>query len=252
MTNMKYDDNPLQIKTLPASVIIKNYIEGHPANCEEYLTDFINASKLVRDKGNDKFRLRDQKEQSQGQNDVYNSFYELDFKLLVDEGYMEGKRLLSPSITEYCPGVTGISSSKKSGSQVVYDILKCFRDKTLGDLKKVENGEQRDSESRVIRRALKKLDVNKNILFFLPYDYSFKNKRTDCENILTIVECISKDLQGMLAYRREKIRKDTFLSFISDKYFVITQDKHNDLVMYDMIDTKVSDLYNYLFHVNDY
>ncbi len=252
MTNMKFDDNPLQIKTLPASVIIKNYIEGHPANCEEYLTDFINASKLVQDKGNDRFRLRDQKEQSQGQNDVYNSFYELDFKLLVDEGYMEGKRLLSPSITEYCPGVTGISSSKKSGSQVVYDILKCFRDKTLDDLKKVENGGQRDSESRVIKRALKKLDVNKNILFFLPYDYSFRNKRTDCENILTIVECISKDLQGMLAYRREKISKDTFLSFISDKYFVITQEKHNDLIMYDMVDTKVSDLYNYLFHVNGY
>ena len=219
---------------------------------DRYLTDFINASRLVQEKGNEKFRLRDQKEQSQGQNDVYNSFYELDFKFLVDGGYMEGKRLLSPSITEYCPGVTAIGPSKKSGSQLVYDILKCFRDKTLDDLEKIERGEQKDAESRLIKQALKKLSVDKNILFFLPYDYSFKNMETDRENILTIVDCISEDLQGMLAYRREKISADTFLAFISDKYFVITQEKHNALVMYDMIDTRISDLYNYLFHINDY
>ena len=55
----------------------------------------------------------------------------------------------------------------------------------------------------------------------------------------------------MLAYRR-KISADTFLAFISDKYFVITQEKHNVLVMYDMVDTQISDLYNYLFHINGY
>lgn len=72
---MEFDNNPLQINKLPTSVIIKYYIEGHPANYEEYLTEFINASKLVQDKGNEKFHLRNQREQSQGQNDVYNSFY---------------------------------------------------------------------------------------------------------------------------------------------------------------------------------
>lgn len=185
---MTIDNNPLQIKSLPTAVIIKDYIDGHPANYEEYLTEFINASKLVQEKGNEEFRLRDQKEQSQGQNDVYNSFYELDFKFLVDEGYMEGKRLLSPSITEYFPGVTAIGPSKKSGSQLVYNILKCFRDKTLDDLEKIERDRQRDAESRLIKQALKKLAVNKNILFFLPYDYSFENKETDRENILTIID----------------------------------------------------------------
>lgn len=252
INNMEIDNNPLQIKSLPTAVIIKDYIDGHPANYEEYLTEFINASKLVQEKGNEKFRLRDQKEQSQGQNDVYNSFYELDFKFLVDGGYMEGKRLLSPSITEYCPGVTAIGPSKKSGSQLAYDILKCFRDKTLDDLEKIERNGQRDAESRLLKQALKKLAVNKNILFFLPYDYSFENKETDRENVLTIVDCISEDLQGVLAYRKGKISADTFLAFISDKYFVITQEKHNVLVMYDMIDTQTSELYNYLFHINDY
>lgn len=61
---MEIDNNPLQIKSLPTAVVIKDYIDGHPANYEEYLTEFINASKLVQEKGNEKFRLRDQKEQS--------------------------------------------------------------------------------------------------------------------------------------------------------------------------------------------
>ena len=69
---------------------------------------------------------------------------------------------------------------------------------------------------------------------------------------MTIIDCISEDLQGVLAYRRRKISADTFLAFISDKYFVITKEKHNVLAMYDMVDTQISDLYNYLFYINGY
>lgn len=246
---MEYDKNQLLIKPLPAAVVIKNFVEGHKADYEEYLTEFINLSKLVIDKGNEKFVLRKPKEQSQGQNDIYNSFYELDFKILVDSDYMEAKNMFSHSLVELFPGVTAVGSSKLSGSRNVFDIIKCFRDKTLEDLIKVENEILRVPESKVIKRTLKKLSVNKNILFFLPYDYSFEDIETNVDVAYLIVNCISNDLKGLLAYRKMKIKKDTYIAFISSKHFILTQEENDRLVFYDMIKTSKSNLYNYLLNV---
>lgn len=78
---MGFDKKEILLKELPAAVIVKNFIKGHPTDCEEYLTDFINSSKMVKEKGNEKFALRKHCEQSEGQSDIYNSFYELDFKI---------------------------------------------------------------------------------------------------------------------------------------------------------------------------
>ena len=51
--NMDYDKEQLFIKQLPTAVFIKNFIGGHPADCEDYLKDFVNSSKLVKEKGNE-------------------------------------------------------------------------------------------------------------------------------------------------------------------------------------------------------
>lgn len=103
---MRFDKKEILLEQLPAAVTVKNFIKGHPADNEEYLRDFINLSKLVTEKINEKFTLRSHREQSDGQSDIYNSDYELDFKLLIDYKYMEGKNLLSRSIKEIAPGVT--------------------------------------------------------------------------------------------------------------------------------------------------
>lgn len=89
---MGFDKKNILLKELPAAAIVKNFVKGHPADNEEYLRDFINLSKLVIEKGNEKFTLREHHEQSDGQSDIYNnSPYELDFKILIDPKYMEGK-----------------------------------------------------------------------------------------------------------------------------------------------------------------
>jgi len=245
---MDYGKEQLLIKQLPTAVFIKNFIGGHSANYEEYMKDFVNASKLVKEKRNEEFVLREHKQQSQGQADIYNSFYELDFKILVDTKYMETKRMFSNSITEIYPGVTSVGSSKLQGSEKVFDIIKCFRNKTLKDLKDIENGISKNPEDKVIKQILKLVSVDKNILFFLPYNYAFQKKETDSYNAVYIVRCIANDLKELLEYRKLKVNKDTYVAFVSNKYFIITQERDNMLIFYDMIKTSVSDLYTYLFH----
>lgn len=247
--NMDYDKEQLFIKQLPTAVFIKNFIGGHPADCEEYLKDFVNSSKLVKEKGNEEFVLREHEKQSQGQADIYNAYYELDFKILVDTKYMEAKRMFSNSITELCPGVTSIGGAKLQGNETVFDIIKCFRDKTLKDLNDIESGISKNPENRVIKQTLNKISVDKNILFFLPYDYAFQKINTDLDSAKFISSCIASDLKGLLEYRKMKVDKDTFVTFVSNEYFIIAQEKNNTLIFYDMIKTSSSDLYSYLFNV---
>lgn len=45
-----------------------------------------------------------------------------------------------------------------------------------------------------------------------------------------------------------KVNRDTYVAFVSNKFFVITQKINNTLVIYDMIKTTTSDLYTYLFN----
>lgn len=246
---MYYDRNQILIKQLPTAVFIKNFIEGHPADYEQYLTEFVNLSKLVSEKGNEEFVLRKQEEQSQGQNDIYNFSYELDFKILADETYMEAKSMLTHSLTEVKPGVTLVGTSKIMGRKTVFDIIKCYRGKTLGELESIENKVLRIPEAKMIRQTLKKLSVNKNILYFFPYDYSFQSIETNIDIANLIVGCVSDDLKGLLEYRKKKVAKDTYISFISSGYFIIAQEKKGKLVFYDMIQTSASALYNYLYNV---
>lgn len=67
---MGFDKKEILIEQLPAAVIVKNFIKEHPADNEEYLRDFINLSKLVTEKQNEKFILRNHREQSDGQSDI--------------------------------------------------------------------------------------------------------------------------------------------------------------------------------------
>lgn len=195
---MDYGKEQLLIKQLPTAVFIKNFIEGHPADYEEYLKDFVNLSKLVKEKGNEEFVLREHKKQSQGQTDIYNSDYELDFKILVDTKYMEAKSMFSHSITELYPGVTSVGRSRLQGSEKIFDIIKFFRYKTLKDLYDIEGGILKNPEDKVIKKTLNLISIDKNILFFLPYDYAFQKNETDSDSVEFISSCIASNLRGCL------------------------------------------------------
>lgn len=247
---MGFDKKEIALEQLPATVIVKNFIKGHPADNEEYLRDFINLSKLVSEKKNEKFTLRKHHEQSDGQSDIYNSDYELDFKILIDPQYMEGINLLSKSVTEIAPGVTAYGNSKINGKQQACFVNRCFRDKSLTDLKKIQqNGAFSLPEEKVIIHILEEMSIDKNILFFLPFNFYYQGIETDDRVAKFLTEWINNDLKGLIEYRKEKVAKDTYISFISNQFFVISQEQGKKLRLYDMVNTNQSELYKYLMSV---
>lgn len=246
---MEFDKKEILLKQLPAAVILKNFIQGHPADNEEYLRDFIDLSKLVTEKKNEKFTLRKHHEQSDGQSDIYNSDYELDFKILIDPKYMEGKSLLSRSITEIAPGVTAYGNPKVNGKQQACFINWCFRDKSLVDLKRIQQNGASLPEEKVIIHILEEMSIDKHILFFLPFNFFFQGIETKDKVAKFLIKWINDDLKGVIEYRKEKVEKDTYISFISNQFFVISQEQENELRLYDMVNTNQSELYKYLINV---
>lgn len=248
---MGFDKKEILLKELPAAVIVKNFIKGHPTDCEEYLTDFINSSKMVKEKGNEKFALRKHCEQSEGQSDIYNFFYELDFKILIDSKYMEGKNLLSRAITEIAPGVTAYGNSKVNGKQHACFINWCFRDKSLTDLKEIRQSCLSSlPEEKVIVHILEEMSTDKNILFFLPFNFFFQGIETEDQVAKFLIKWINDDLKGLIEYRKEKVDKETYISFISNQFFVISKEQEKGLRLYDMVNTNQSELYKYLINVS--
>ena len=246
---MKFDKKEILLEQLPAAVIVKNFINGHPADNEEYLRDFINLSKLVTEKGNEKFTLRNHREQSDRQSDIYNSNYELDFKILSDPRYMEGKNLLSRSITEITPGVTVYDKSKVDGEQQACFINRCFRDKSLADLIKIRQNGSSLPEEKVIIHILEEMSIDKHILFFLPFNFFFQGIETEDKVAQFLIKWINDDLRELMEYRKEKVDKDTYISFISNQFFVISKEQEKELSLYDMVNTNQSELYKYLMNV---
>lgn len=247
---MGFDKKEILLKQLPAAAIVKNFIKGHPADNEEYLRDFINLSKLVSEKKNEKFTLRKHCEQSDGQSDIYNPFYELDFKILIDSKYMEGRNLLSRSITEIVPGVTAYGNSKVNGKQQACFINRCFRDKSLADLKKIQQNGSSLPEEKLISHILEEMSTDKNILFFLPFNFFFQGIETEDKVAKFLIKWINDDLKGLIEYRKEKVDKDTYISFISNQFFVISQEQEKELRLYDMVNTNQSELYKYLMNAS--
>ena len=73
--------------------IRKRFSADHASRKLRSTTIFINSSKLVTCKGKQAFILRKHEEQNHGEADIFNSFYELDFKIVVDTKYMEAKSM---------------------------------------------------------------------------------------------------------------------------------------------------------------
>lgn len=163
---------------------------------------------------------------------------------------MEGKNLLSRSVTEIVPGVTAYGNSKENGKQQACFINRCFRDKSLTDLKKIQQNCPSLPEEKVIIHILEKMSTDKNILFFLPFNFFIQGIETEDKVAKFLVRWISEDLKGLIEYRKEKVDKDTYISFISNQFFVISQVQERELRLYDMVNTNQSELYKYLMNVS--
>lgn len=231
---MKKRKLKLMFKNLGTSFIKKNFIKNYKSNYEEYLTELINHSKFVSDYGNEKFeRIKDQ---SKGQADIKNSIYELDYKLLIDNQTVRNLKYYSENITIDENGIRTYSASEKEGNWRRYFLTNIMKEFDINDFHRIEKSAPRELNEYeiLLRNYLDKLSVDKNILYYLPYNFSFENTKMDEVAFGEIAKIFSKDLRGAIAYRAENTNKDTYLCFLSGENMVFLK-YIDEFVLYDVV-----------------
>ena len=239
---MKKRKLKLMFKNLGTSFIKKDFIKNYKSNYEEYLTELINNSKFVSDYGNEKFnRIKDQ---SKGQADIKNSEYELDYKLLIDSQTVRNLKYYSEKITIDKNGKRTFSASEKEGSWRRYFLTNIMKNFDVNDFHRIENESSSNlSEFEIlVKNYLDKLSVNKNILYYLPYNFSFENTQMDESAYMEIAKRFTKDLRGALDYRYEHTKKDTYLCFLSENNMVFLK-YVDEFEIYDVVNVGHSPKY---------
>lgn len=233
----------LRINPLKVGFVKKDFIENFETNYEEYLTEFINSSKFVIDNGNRKFRII--KKQSHGECDMTNDRYTMDYKLLIDNKTIENMNYYSENISVQSDGVVGYSASKKSGKYRIYILLNIFRTLTEEDIKNIEDTPRSDLTEiqKLVKDYISKIKKNKNVLYFIPYNLYFQDKKMDEKMLNSAVNKLSEGLKGFLEYRNTHIKdKDTYFSFVSSENIVFLK-YDGKLKLYDIVSLKKSKLY---------
>lgn len=241
---MDLDKNKLYIDLLPRQLINKNLTEGYDCNYEIYLTELINNSKFIKDY-NEKFIFN--KEQSHGECDISNFYYSLDFKLFVDTKLMENISLLSSQyIVSKDKSTVIFCGSKKSGTGIGYNLLKVLRSYKYEDIIRIANSNAHninEQSEKSLVKLLKNCEKDKNLFFYLPYKIYFKDKIVDEKIASFIIDCIYSDIKNILKYRKNKVNKDTYISFITDNHLVIAKERNEKLELYDIVSLECSEKY---------
>ena len=246
---MKENNKELFFTPLETSFIKNNFIENYESNYEEYLTDFVNNSRFVSDYGNEIYRHI--KKQSNGESDAENGFYKIDYKLLIDSKTMEKLKYYSERISIDNNGAILYRSSEKEGSYKNYFLTSIMKKMSLKDFQELENKDSKElNEYEVlVKNYLNKICFDKNIIYFLPYYFFYKNTIMRKKEYLLLANRFTNDLKGFMEYRREKTKKDTYLCFFVKGKIVFLK-YVNKFIFYDAVDENVSAKYKKLVDIN--
>lgn len=196
---------------------------------EDFLIDVINFSSFFSKKRSfmEHYQLVD--EQSNGEDDVYSSTYQFDFKLLVDEDVMRERNKNMPEVdySQMSRGFIFTKTKEKVSdippNNILRDIEEC----------KIEDLRNEYYKNNTIKSLIKNLKKPKNIFMYYPYEYEEVTiaMMRDFGNMATRI------FEYVLIFRDELgLQKDTFICFKINRYFVIFEwvDKH--LVIRDSVD----------------
>lgn len=234
-----FDIKDIMQKELHVVLLRDNYIHGMKYSYEEYLVDFLNSSKFKFDKGNKEFtRIT---KQPHGECDATNGTYEIDFKIFADTNHIAGKKNYSLGIVKM-EGVTFYTQPERvTGHIEYYDMLKLMRGKKVDFYRNI--AKEDDDMYVPLIKFMKKIELEKNILLFLPYQYYFEHFETTEEVGQLIAKCIAEEFQQLVTYRKERTLKDTYIGFVSKDKFILLKESNGYLDYYDIIKTNNSCLY---------
>ena len=248
----------LMIQSLPAALIVSNFIKGiEPYSYEDYLTEYVNASKCFLIKSDNEKYLHPVDE-SHGECDCISEKYQLDFKLLVSKTQMQGKSLFDSQIIQCSEGVVTYCVSKMNSSNPEYKPIKATRifaalrglnEQDLINLRTQKNLYDIDKD---IQQVLLTLETAKNLLLFFPYVFYYEKEIIFEQAIQSTVDAVNSDFSEVLKYR-EKVcpSLDTYLCYLLSGHFIITQWTNDSLRFVEAVPLDSSPTFNVLLDYSD-
>ena len=233
----------IRINLLPTMMISKMEINDQKFIYEDYLLELVNFSGFFKGlTGGEQFTKI--VEQDHGQADVRTSNYELDFKLLVNEEFVN-KKLKSLPNRDYSHLQDGyiFLNDKKSGESITQPKAHSEFVKFFCKLMNITNEQIVDGEkdkNNEFYSIIKMMKKQKNLLFFLPFEIECD---TDIEALNTVARI--KNIFSL----RDSINKDTFIVVLRkedgtlDEFYIIKYDKGG----FEIVD-KVNKLFVPLFY----
>lgn len=188
---------------------------------EHFLIDVINGSLYFAQKRpfTEHYKLVD--EQSHGENDIFSSTYQLDFKLLISDEVMRALNKNMPEV-DYSKMAQGFifTKTKEKVSDIPPNcILRDIEESKIEDLRKD------NYKNNTMKSFVKNLNKPKNLFMYYPYEYKGVS-----EIMMRGLESQTTDIfKNVLTYRDElDLNKDTFVCFKINDFFAILEwvDKH--------------------------
>ena len=104
-----------------------------------------------------------------------------------------------------------------------------------------------------IYELLETLKVNKNLMLFFPYRFTFDNEHEFFDGVEQICEAINNDFQCAMQYRKYVANDyDTYMAFVFDGHIVFMEEKYNIFYFVDRVELSKSNVYQNLSRYGDY
>lgn len=246
--NIKDVDNSLVEQLLPAPFIIDNFVKDDEISYETYLVEMVNSSQYFLDKlKNGSYHHR--KEQSKKECDCCGDGYELDFKIAESESMMQAKSIFSLGKQCITSGVIVTTTPKVNrqsrrykpiSAPYLHKLLRGCSEHQLEEINDSLNDEhEKDIEIKEIRGFLHNIQVQKNLLLFIPYRFYFDNSKinfTVKEGASHIIRLLENDYNASISFRMKYCNQDTFFAFYFMKTFVIVKSNIDGMEIVDYVD----------------
>lgn len=176
-----------------------------------------------------------QQDQSHGEADAYSSLYSVDFKLFVDERYMQAKSAIAPTIRtiDYANGII-FAEQNASDVRPYTKYPNILFDMNL--YRFYENCELLQ-DNAPIKSFIRNLHKNKNLFMFYPYLIMSNNEASSLEQMFAIL--LNELLTEAMKYRVQLVPdKDVYFCLkISSLFCVYLWDKAlNSFKLVDAVD----------------
>ena len=196
---------------------------------EHFLIDVINFSQFFSGKRPLTERYKLNECQDHGEDDVYSSTYQLDFKLLVDEDIMRERYRNIPEIdySQMSKGFIFTKTKEKVSGIPDNHILMDIMETSIEDIR---NEHYRNN---TIKSLVKNIKKPKNLFMCYPYEY----EEVTVSMMRAFESAATNIFKNLLTYRDELgLQKDSFVCFKINRYFVILEWTGESLVVKDMVD----------------